>query len=50
MRLINKIFGKANPLYKHKEDIDLPLLQQIIDDVENKRNLESIKQLQHALR
>lgn len=37
MRLINKIFGKANPLYKHKEDIDLPLLQQIIDDVENKR-------------
>ena len=37
MRLINKIFGKASPLYKHKEDIDLPLLQQIIDDVENKR-------------
>ena len=37
MRLINKIFGQASPLYKHKEDIDLPLLQQIIDDVENKR-------------
>lgn len=37
MRLVNKIFGKANPLNKRKEDINLPLLQQIIDDVENKR-------------
>ena len=29
MRLVNKIFGKANPLNKRKEDINLPLLQQV---------------------
>ena len=37
MGLFNRIFRKKRHLYKHKEDIDLAALQQIIDDVENKR-------------
>jgi hypothetical protein len=37
MGLFNKIFKREHRLYKHKEDIDLAALQQIIDDVENKK-------------
>ena len=37
MSLFNRIFKKEQHLYKDKEDIDLAALQQIIDDVENKR-------------
>lgn len=37
MGLFNKLFKRERHLYKHKEDIDLAALQQIINDVENKR-------------
>ncbi len=37
MGLYNKIFKRESHLYKNKEDIDLAALQQIMDDVENKK-------------
>ena len=37
MGLFNRIIKRERQLYKHKEDIDLAALQQIIDDVENKK-------------
>ena len=37
MGLFNKIFGKSSHLYKSINDISLTSLQQIIDDVEDKR-------------